>query len=1541
MKNILLLVFIIISLNGITQPTAGLVAYWPMNGNFTDAGSSGINGLNTGATPTTNSSGIQNSAISFGNTGSDVVHYGTHPINATLNFGTNQDFSVDFSMFITEPLTHPSGFYDNNLNYGGYGIWAWNLGGFLQVNFNFKNGNIGTTNGAINTDTWYHICCVRSSGIIKIYINGVLNASKPEGTVSPVYSFAARFGTMFANSLSPNQYNGLNGKLDEMRIYNRALSDAEIVQLYNLSILPTVTSFMPVTATSGTTVTITGTNFTEATAVSFGGTPAISFTVVNTTTITAVIGAGSSGTVSVTTSAGTATLAGFTFIPTPTITSFTPTSGPVGTLVTITGTNLTSPTAFSIGGVSAIAVSNSGTTLVGMVMPGAVTGAVSVTNTGGTITTATNFTVTPTPYPSTQQGSKLVGTGAFGAAYQGVSVAVAADGNTAIVGGYSDNSNVGAAWVYTRSGAVWTQQGGKLVGTGALGNARQGSAVSISADGNTAIVGGYQDNSAVGAAWIYTRSGGVWTQQGAKLVGTGSLTTTQQGFSVSISSDGNTAIVGGFGDNFGAGAAWIFARSGGVWAQQGAKMVGTGAVGNANQGRCVFISSDGNTAIVGGYYDNSFAGAAWVYTRSGGLWTQQGTKLVGAGGVGNSLQGSSVSLSSDGNTAIIGGQQDNAALGAAWIFTRSGGVWAQQGAKLVGTGIVANANQGSSVSLSSDGNTAIVGGYSDNSYVGAAWVYTRSGGVWTQQGTKLVGTGGVGTSYQGWSFALSSDGTTAIAGGIFDNTQTGAAWVFTNCAAPVISIPSPATQVLAQYATPAAATVTSTGTSLSYQWYSSGSTNNFGGANLGSADGAQTNTYTPPPTDYGTRYYYCVVTGSCGADTSETAVVTVSKNTWTGNVSTQWDITGNWLLNTVPLGYEDIIIPTGAARYPVLTGFTSAGGVELQSGATITIGDNTLNLGGTQGQGTITGSPLSRLLVGPVNSSFDMLYFTPGAQVLKDLVVGINTVNLLSPLTITGGTTTSAAGTVTIVPGASLNTFGNLTLQSSQYGTASIAANTSGSSYINGEVTVERYIPNNGFRSWRLLSVPTYGTGQTIRQAWQEGTVNTLPLQNNLANYGTQITGTGVLATAQTAGFDNVAASAALLNWNGSGWSGLNSTNNAIETDKGYFLYIRGERSKGITGTTTNSSATTLRSKGLVYQGDQPAINFNSNNFYLVGNVYPSAINFQLLERTGGVSNVFYTWDSKKLNGSSLGAYQTFSATNNFNCILSGGSYTLGQPNTTIESGQAFFVQTNASPGTIALKESAKIISNNGNLGFRPAARPATVESRLYSASDKNMLDAAVVVFDAAYSKEINAEDAPKLGNPGANFSIETKGKILSVEGTAPVTDNDIIQFRIWNLQQQTYTLEMVVTNVHAEGISAVLEDAYLKTSTVVQMNTSTVVNFAVDSNAGSSAASRFRIVFRKTINLPAAVNEYVIAPNPIEDGVINLQFKNKASGKYLVNISSNAGQSIKSQFITHGGGTNNYLVTLPLTLAHGSYQVEIIAPGKTKTFKKFLVNKQ
>jgi hypothetical protein len=252
-----------------------------------------------------------------------------------------------------------------------------------------------------------------------------------------------------------------------------------------------------------------------------------------------------------------------------------------------------------------------------------------------------------------------------------------------------------------------------------VGNAWQGTSVALSADGNTALVSGPPDSSDVGAVWVFTRSGSTWTQQGDKLVGTGYTFNPHQGTAVALSSDGSTALIGGFNDNTNVGAVWVFVRSGTTWTQQGDKLVGTGSVDMSFQGTSVAISADGNTALIGGSYDNSGVGAAWVFTRSGTSWAQQGNKLVGAGAISYANQGSSAALSADGNTAIVGSQSDGV-----WVFTRSGSAWMQSGNPLVATDAVGTAIRGYSVSISADGNTALSGGPADNSYAGAAWVFT-------------------------------------------------------------------------------------------------------------------------------------------------------------------------------------------------------------------------------------------------------------------------------------------------------------------------------------------------------------------------------------------------------------------------------------------------------------------------------------------------------------------------------------------------------------------------------------------------------------------------------------------------------------------------------------------------------------------------------------------------------------------------------------------------------------------------------------------------
>jgi hypothetical protein len=390
-----------------------------------------------------------------------------------------------------------------------------------------------------------------------------------------------------------------------------------------------------------------------------------------------------------------------------------------------------------------------------------------------------------------------------GSAYDefGWSVALSADGNTAIVGAFLDDvgSNVsqGSATIFVRTSGTWTQQERIVQSTGEAGDCF-GYSVALSSDGNTAIVGaprydvGSDQNQGIVA--IFTRSDGAWTQQRTIPQSDGAAGDSF-GSSVALSGDGNTAIVGAYGDNVGGfteeGSVTIFTRSGGSWTQQ--QRINAYPLGAAGDrfGWSVALSGDGNTAIVGADGDDLGGsldqGSATVYTRSGGGWYRQQT-ITQINGLQGDKFGYSVALSDDGDTTIVGALSrvnSNTNQGSATVYTRSGGTWTQQQTITQNDG-AANDMFGYSVALSSDGNTAIVGAFGDDSNRGSATVITHLSGTWIQQ--TITQTGGAENDQFGRSVALSDDGNTTIVGAPKDdvgsNLDQGSATVFEQAVAP-------------------------------------------------------------------------------------------------------------------------------------------------------------------------------------------------------------------------------------------------------------------------------------------------------------------------------------------------------------------------------------------------------------------------------------------------------------------------------------------------------------------------------------------------------------------------------------------------------------------------------------------------------------------------------------------------------------------------------------------------------------------------------------
>jgi hypothetical protein len=175
-----------------------------------------------------------------------------------------------------------------------------------------------------------------------------------------------------------------------------------------------------------------------------------------------------------------------------------------------------------------------------------------------------------------------------------------------------------------------------------------------------------------------------------------------------------------------------------------------------------------------------------MFTTSGATWTQR-AELTASDGVAGDGFGASVALSSDGSLAVVGAigktVNGNQAQGAAYVFSGNGSIWTQQ-AELTASDGAEKDLFGYSVALSSDGRTALVGAYwktiNGNLQQGAAYVFTASGTSWTQD-DELTPSDAPG--FFGFSVSLSSDGRTALVGAwgtTVNGTQAqGAAYVFT------------------------------------------------------------------------------------------------------------------------------------------------------------------------------------------------------------------------------------------------------------------------------------------------------------------------------------------------------------------------------------------------------------------------------------------------------------------------------------------------------------------------------------------------------------------------------------------------------------------------------------------------------------------------------------------------------------------------------------------------------------------------------------------
>ena len=377
-----------------------------------------------------------------------------------------------------------------------------------------------------------------------------------------------------------------------------------------------------------------------------------------------------------------------------------------------------------------------------------------------------------------------------GAAGDGFGVPVAIDGNTVLVGAplrdTAAGADAGTAYIFTRSGASWTLQAELTASDSAAGDNFGGR---IALAGDTALIGAEHHDVGsegdAGVAYVFVRSGSAWTLQAeltdpspaaGDLFGTGALS-------------GDTALVAsGYHDTAAgadAGAVYVFVRSGSAWTLQATLTAADSAAGDlfggVKQG-----SLSGDTAIVCAQHHDpggvNNAGAAFVFVRSGTTWAQQAELTAPDAHVHDLFGGTGAVLSGD--TALVSAvgydTANGADAGAAFVFVRSGTTWTQQ-AELTAPDSAAGDWFSGGISIS--GERALISApYHDsagNTDVGAAYLFGRSGAIWSQVQEITAPEPAADEHFA----AVALDSGTAVVGAPGHDTagklDAGAAWVYT------------------------------------------------------------------------------------------------------------------------------------------------------------------------------------------------------------------------------------------------------------------------------------------------------------------------------------------------------------------------------------------------------------------------------------------------------------------------------------------------------------------------------------------------------------------------------------------------------------------------------------------------------------------------------------------------------------------------------------------------------------------------------------------
>eukprot|EP00656_Telonema_subtile_P003536 TRINITY_DN1160_c0_g2_i1.p1 TRINITY_DN1160_c0_g2~~TRINITY_DN1160_c0_g2_i1.p1 ORF type:complete len:479 (+),score=90.83 TRINITY_DN1160_c0_g2_i1:140-1576(+) len=349
---------------------------------------------------------------------------------------------------------------------------------------------------------------------------------------------------------------------------------------------------------------------------------------------------------------------------------------------------------------------------------------------------------------------------------------VSVDGDSALIGSFDVTDK--AAYIFTRSGSTWSQQGMISASDPAGSGASDGYGKSVSLSGDSGIVGSPNHGTPdAGAAYIYARTGTSWLQQ-AKLTAS-PAGSAADGFGQSVAISGTMAIVGAPDSDVAAsssGAVYVFTNSGGTWSQT-STLTASDSAASTRLGWVVSLS--GTRAVAQSLKPNSgsSAGSAYVFEQSGASWVEQKLTMTSTPWFGNAAI--------NGDLLVVGAyqaQHNGVTTGGAYVYERASlGSWVQKAGLSASDG-VADMRFGSSVAVC--GDYTVVGAPADNNFVGAAYVFKKgaTSANWTQQ-TRLTAFDASASAQYG--FDVACDGTYGVVGAPYSNTAgsiSGASYLY-------------------------------------------------------------------------------------------------------------------------------------------------------------------------------------------------------------------------------------------------------------------------------------------------------------------------------------------------------------------------------------------------------------------------------------------------------------------------------------------------------------------------------------------------------------------------------------------------------------------------------------------------------------------------------------------------------------------------------------------------------------------------------------------